>query len=302
MLLLAIGLLFSVNAVNAKGDQYMFTVSTIPTELENTMKKHNIWSDDCPIPIERLRLVTLSYIDMNNTPKHDGQLVILDATADHVMSIFKTLYDMRFPIQSINTIDHYTGNDEASMADNNSSAFNYRAIEGQEDMISVHSYGTAIDINPKQNPYIILTDEDTPHVFVYPTAGKYYINRTNHRKGMVEPIVNVFKQHGFPVWGGNWNDPLDWHHFQTSRLVAELLSSMSPKHATEFFTLTTNHPLFFSISTDRDRINKKLIQFYNTAPEQFLDHLTTFIDTNKHSITKENATEYYDKLVALFDG
>ncbi|MCH2038892.1 MAG: M15 family metallopeptidase [Rickettsiales bacterium] len=277
----------------------MFTVSTIPSELEHTMKKHNIWSDDCPIPIERLRLLTLSYIDMDDTPKHDGKLVILDATADYVIAIFRTLYDMGFPIDNMNTIDFYHGNDEASMADNNSSAFNFRAIEGQEDMISVHSYGTAIDINPKQNPYIILTDEDTPNVFVYPPAGKYFINRTNHRKGMVEPIVDVFKHHGFPVWGGNWNDPLDWHHFQTSRLVAELLSSMTPEHATDFFTLTTQYPLFFSISTDRDRINTKLIQSYDAAPDQFLEQLTTFLKTNKGLITKENAIEYYEKLVAF---
>jgi hypothetical protein len=37
------------------------------------------------------------------------------------------------------------------MADNNSSCFNYRKIANSE-IISMHSYGLAIDINPVQNP------------------------------------------------------------------------------------------------------------------------------------------------------
>ena len=39
------------------------------------------------------------------------------------------------------------------MADNNSSCFNYRKIANSK-IISMHSYGLAIDINPVQTPYI----------------------------------------------------------------------------------------------------------------------------------------------------
>ena len=34
---------------------------------------------------------------------------------------------------------------------------------------------------------------------------------------MVEPIVEIFKKHGFSEWGGDWNSPIDYHHFQVPR-------------------------------------------------------------------------------------
>jgi len=35
---------------------------------------------------------------------------------------------------------------------------------------------------------------------------------------MVESIVTLFAYYGFTVWGGSWNEPLDYHHFQIDRL------------------------------------------------------------------------------------
>lgn len=39
------------------------------------------------------------------------------------------------------------------MKDNNTSGFNYRIVKGSK-VLSAHSYGMAIDINPMQNPYV----------------------------------------------------------------------------------------------------------------------------------------------------
>ena len=39
------------------------------------------------------------------------------------------------------------------MADNNSSAFNYRFIAGTE-RFSKHAFGRALDVNPLQNPFV----------------------------------------------------------------------------------------------------------------------------------------------------
>ena len=47
----------------------------------------------------------------------------------------------------------YRGSDEASMADNNSSAFNCRKVKGSNRW-SKHSFGEAIDINPLWNPWV----------------------------------------------------------------------------------------------------------------------------------------------------
>ena len=49
--------------------------------------------------------------------------------------------------------DEYNAEDEASMADNNSSCFNFRFIS-HTTKISNHGKGMAIDINPLYNPYI----------------------------------------------------------------------------------------------------------------------------------------------------
>lgn len=275
----------------------MHSISSVPDTIQDTMKTHNIWTEECPIPLERLRLVTVSYVDFNNETHHNGEIIVLDAVAEHVVLIFKELFEQRFPIHSIKIIDHYHGDDNKSMNDNNSSAFNYRVIEGQSHLISVHSYGTAIDINPIQNPFIVLGNDDESAISVYPKAGKHFINRRNQRKGMVEAIETIFSQNGFPVWGGNWNDPLDWHHFQTSRLVAEALTIMSPDDAKLFFELTTNHPLFFAASTDRDTINTPLLAAYHKEPKLFLDKINQFLMANGDKIDKQNVLTYYEKLL-----
>ena len=45
----------------------------------------------------------------------------------------------------------YEGRELASLNDNNTSAFDCRGVTGGSSW-SEHSYGTAIDINPRQNP------------------------------------------------------------------------------------------------------------------------------------------------------
>ena len=101
------------------------------------------------------------------------------------------------------------------MQANNSSCFNFRKIDGS-DLLSMHSYGLAIDINPVQNPFI-------QNGTILPLAGKEYLERELIRKGMVEPIINIFNKYGFTVWGGDWTTPRDYHHFQYPRDQIELL-------------------------------------------------------------------------------
>ncbi len=79
----------------------------------------------------------------------------------------------------------------------------------------------AIDINPIQNPYLKPSSEGAK---VLPPMGSFYINRDNIRAGMVEPIKEIFLNNGFTLWGGNWNDPIDWMHFQVTREAAEKLA------------------------------------------------------------------------------
>jgi hypothetical protein len=71
-----------------------------------------------------------------------------------VITIFEQLYRLGFPIEKIRTADHYpAADDELSMEDNNTSAFNCRGIPGTNQW-SQHAYGRAIDLNPLLNPCI----------------------------------------------------------------------------------------------------------------------------------------------------
>ena len=77
---------------------------------------------------------------------------------------------------------------------------------------SSHAYGIAIDINPMQNPYLML-NQNTSTINIFPDKGISYVNRRVMRAGMVEDIVPVFAQHGFTEWSEIGIKP-DYHHFQ----------------------------------------------------------------------------------------
>ena len=66
--------------------------------------------------------------------------------ADDVLEIMKELYENHYPIEKMHLIDEYGADDEASMSDNNTSAFNYRTIAGTN-RLSKHGQGLTVDIN-----------------------------------------------------------------------------------------------------------------------------------------------------------
>lgn len=197
-----------------------FIINEIPEELAGKMQSAGVWQPDCPVAINQLRLLDIAHYDFKGNVGQ-GQLVVLGLMAENYLNIFKELFRLQFPINKIKTIEHYQGDDFASMEDNNSSCFNYRKITGTN-TLSVHSYGLAIDINPLQNPMIDI-DDNTKSIRVYPQEGVNFLNRRNQRPGMLEPVVSVFKDNRLDVWGGNWNNPIDYHHFQVERALAENL-------------------------------------------------------------------------------
>ncbi len=97
--------------------------------------------------------------------------------------------------------------DERSMADNNSSAFNYRVV-ADTDIVSMHAYGRAIDINPLINPYIVGEK-------VMPANGAEYANRKGkfpHKIDHDDLCYKLFKSKGW-TWGGDWKTQKDYQHF-----------------------------------------------------------------------------------------
>ncbi len=138
-----------------------------------------------------------------------GELVVAASVASDVVGVFAELYRIGFPIASMRLIDDFGGSDDQSMAADNTSAFNCRTITGGGGF-SEHSFGTAIDINPVQNPYVSGS-------LILPAAGSSFLARPAS-PGVLhadDPVVAAFDAIGWS-WGGSWSDPVDYQHFSQS--------------------------------------------------------------------------------------
>lgn len=166
------------------------------------------WRAGCPVPLSDLRYLTLTYRGFDGTD-HTGELVVAASVTDAVVATFRQLYADGYPIASMRLVDDFGGDDDASMAANNTSAFNCRPVTGGGGF-SEHSYGTAIDVNPVQNPYVSGSS-------VLPPAGQAYADRPQS-PGVIhdgDAVVTAFATHGF-TWGGDWHSPIDYQHFSLS--------------------------------------------------------------------------------------
>jgi hypothetical protein len=159
----------------------------------------------CP-SFDALRLVRLRHLGFDGS-SHAGELVVHATLADEVLAIFERIYAAGFPIHSARRIDGFRGSDPESMTANNSSAFNFRVIDGT-DQLSQHALGRAIDINPIQNPWVRGERVD-------PEAGSVYLDRSRPRPGMIlrpGPVIAAFEEAGWR-WGGDIPNAPDYHHF-----------------------------------------------------------------------------------------
>lgn len=197
-------------------------IQPLPAEIQEQMVRTGVFPEGCPVSMERLALLRVAYIDFDGNEHEDGEIIVMDVVAEHVVSIFLGLKERRFPIAGIRGLHCYDACDKASMADNNTSSFNFRRVD-ESDSFSLHAYGLAIDINPLFNPFVCF-EQPEGLARISPPGGWRYLNRGKQLPGMVESVTDLFAQHGFVVWGGNWTTPIDYHHFQLPRGLAELLA------------------------------------------------------------------------------
>ena len=163
----------------------------------------------CPVGPASLRRLEVSYVDYAGNPAVGNVIVHRDA-APVLARVFDRAFAAGFPIQRMVSVDAYRGNDVASMAAGNTSAFNCRKVVGNPYRISQHSYGNAIDINPAQNPYVASG-------VVYPSGSGTYLDRRNHRQGMHvngTAVLETMRAEGWS-WGARWSEP-DYHHFSSN--------------------------------------------------------------------------------------
>jgi len=168
------------------------------------------WRPGCPVAPDDLRLLRLSFWGFDDQP-HVGSLVVAASVTAAVLEVFHTLYDQRFPIRRMEPVDVYGADDDASMAVDNTSAFNCRpAVAEGPPHWSNHAYGLAIDVNPVENPYILSGR-------VLPPAGAEFVDRSVYRPGMAVAggvLTSAFAAVGWG-WGGTWSNP-DYQHFSST--------------------------------------------------------------------------------------
>ena len=187
------------------------SVATV-VDAGNQAEIAGTWRAECPVTLDELRLLTLSYWD-NDGVVRTGEMVV---HADHVaatLRVFESLFDARFPIERMELIDRFAGDDNASMRANNTSAFNCREIDGRPGVWSQHAYGGAIDINPLVNPWVRGDRVDPPE-------GAPYANRDQEVPGLIQPgdvVTEAFTAVGWS-WGGDWTETLDYQHFSHNGL------------------------------------------------------------------------------------
>jgi len=199
------------------------------------MKNHKTLTNHAPVGCDRLASVKFSYFGFDGRLHEDGEIIVLDAVAARVGRIFDRLLELRFPLKKVQPINRYEGDDDASMADNNTSSFNDRPVAGSTSL-SMHAYGLAIDLNPVQNPFL---EGAGAMRRISPTGGEKYLARADIRPGMAETVVDVFADNGFLIWGGDWHDPIDYQHFQLGRDLAEQLARLPSAAARETFEKRT---------------------------------------------------------------
>ncbi len=184
-----------------------FTSTVVPlaaTDLPSS------WRPGCPLAVEDLRAIDASHWGFDGAV-HEGRIVVAEALVDDVTGVLRELFDAHYPIERMEPVDTYGGDDLASVAANNSSGFNCRLATGSATAWSEHAYGRAIDLNPLVNPYVVGDD-------VIPDVSRPYLDRTRTDPGLIhegDPAVVAFGSRGW-VWGGHWRTSKDYQHFSTT--------------------------------------------------------------------------------------
>jgi hypothetical protein len=157
----------------------------------------------CPVAPALLRRVWVSYIDFNGG-YHDGSIVVRRDVVARTQRIFQTLYRWRYRIMAMAPMSaNMPGQRNMGVV---TAGYSCRAVAGTRTW-SEHASGTAIDINPLQNPMVRGTS-------ISPAGGGFYLNRQRWLIGMLhgEGAARAFRWNGYH-WGGTWRSLKDYMHF-----------------------------------------------------------------------------------------
>lgn len=170
------------------------------------------------IALSDLRYLKMLHVNFDGNYQV-GEMIVNASVAQQVTEIFELLCEARYEIYSMYLIDDFwvgngTDSDTNSIDHNNTSCFCYRPASGGGNL-SRHAMGLAIDLNPQQNPYVRI-NADGSLSCEHENAYDYMSNRTSDMPHVItesDYAYQLFTARGW-TWGGNWNNPRDYQHFQ----------------------------------------------------------------------------------------
>lgn len=183
-------------------------VRRIPDRQWSAMRAAGVVRPGCPLTRADLRRVEVNFHAWGGGVRR-GVLVVNRDVARDVAAIFTDIFDAGFPIRSIRPIEEFGGDDNASMAADNTSAYNCRTADQANAAAadSPHANGRAVDINPRENPWW-----DPRCQCFMPTAK--YAERARGKGKILEggPVWRAFTKRGWI-----WQDIAtpDYQHFDT---------------------------------------------------------------------------------------
>lgn len=183
------------------GTGFASEVGAVPPDV----LARSTWEPGCPVAADELAYVRVAFWGFDDQ-RHTGELLVGAAVAEDLVSVFRTMYRARFPIEEMR-ITRRDELDAAPTGDGNTTgAFVCRPTTGSTTTFSQHAYGLAIDVNPFQNPY-------EKGDLVLPELASSYLDRDRQRPGMLtDEVVAAFAGIGWE-WGGDWQSLKDYQHF-----------------------------------------------------------------------------------------
>jgi hypothetical protein len=195
---------------------YRYSIRPLSSGVQAELRGHGYWHPGCPVSLSQLRVLGVTYVGFGGED-HAGQLVVSRSAAPLLAKVFRRLYELRFPIRHVQLADMYGPVSGRPNDGDVTGSFSCRQAVPSPctggsgtGSWSNHAYGLAVDLNPVENPYVGCGMTRDPHA-------RRYLDRSQHRKGMVTPaIVQAFRSIGWG-WGGSWSGSTkDYMHFSVN--------------------------------------------------------------------------------------
>jgi len=158
------------------------SVRPLPQPMKTQLKQGGFWRSGCPVGLSGLRLLTVTHRGFDGRA-HTGQLVVNRRRAARPLA---ASFECRQAVPSPCTGGKGTGT------------------------WSMHAYGLAVDLNPRENPYVGCGQSRDPDA-------RSYRDRSDRRPGMIgSRTVRAFEAIGWS-WAGAWaGDTKDYMHFSSN--------------------------------------------------------------------------------------